>query len=85
MGNMYAWATPGYLLDYMTLNEVLYYYLEGMKFETLKAQMIINKLAEALEDPKKKSQASPRPDIPDKKAFYKRHGDKIKRTPKEGE
>ena len=86
MGSMYAWATPNFMLDYMSLEEVFFYYVEGVSFEGTRAQMIINKLAEALEDPKKKKQAVPLPsDRPDKKAFYKRHGSKIKRPPKEGE
>jgi len=82
---MYAWAAPDFMLDHMTLEEVFFYYVEGIMFESLKAQMIIAKLAEAMEDPNKKKQSSPRSDKPDKAAFYRRHGDKIKRPPKEGE
>ena len=85
MGQMYAWATPKYLLDHMSIEEVFYYYDNGIEFEELKARLLINKLGEAMEDPKKKKEKSPRPDKPDKEAFYKRHGDKIERPGKGGE
>ena len=86
MGQMYAWATPDYLLNGMTLEEVFFYYDQGLKFEEYKAALIIHKLNDALDDKKQKKQAaSPKSDKPDKKAFYARHGDKIKRPPKEGE
>jgi len=62
------------------------YYDQGLKFEEYRAALIIHKLNEALTDPKdRKKAASPQGDEPDKKAFYARHGDKIKRPPKAGE
>jgi len=86
MGQMFAWAEPEYLLDYKSLEEVFFYYGEGLKFEEYRAGLIIHKLDEALDESKQKKMApSPRSDKPDKKAFYRHYGDKIKRPPKEGE
>jgi len=72
---MYAWATPEYLLDKMTLEEVFFYYDQGIRFEEFRAQLIISKLGEALSDKKKKQ--SPKSDKPDKAEFYKHYGGKI--------
>ena len=83
MGQMFAWATPGYLLDYMTLEEVFFYYERGMKFEEYRAQLIISKLAEALDGKKKVDKG--RKEGPDKAAFYKHYGDKIERPGKGGD
>ena len=86
MGQMYAWATPGYLLDHMSIEEIFYYYDKGVEFEKLRAQFVIEKLGEALEETKdKKPPPKKSGDKPDKRAFYKRHGDKIKRPNKGGE
>ena len=83
---MFAWATPKYLLEYMTLDEVIFYYDTGMEMEEVRASLIIQKLGEALEDPKeKKPSPGQSNDKPDKEAFYKRHGDKIKRPNKGGD
>ena len=84
MGQMYAWAMPEYLLDQMTLEEVFYFYEQGMKFEEYRAQLIISKLGEAL-DGNKKKQNPKNTDKPDKQAFYKHYGDKIERPGKGGE
>ena len=82
---MFAWATPEYLFDHMSLEEVFFYYQEGLKFEEYRAGLIIHKLGEALDD-KPKQQASPpqQSDRPDKAKFYKHYGDKIKRPSPEG-
>ena len=82
---MFAWATPEYLLDYMTLEEVFFYYDSGMEMEEVRASLIIQKLGEALEEPKNEKPSPKQGDKPDKKAFYKRHGDKIKRPDKGGD
>ena len=86
---MYAWARPDYLLDFMSIEEIFLYYDQGLQFEEYRAGLIIHKLDEALDEKKQKKQAAKSPkkgsDKPDKAAFYKRHGDKIKRPPKEGE
>jgi len=86
MGQMFAWATPDFLLDYMTLEEVIFYYNQGLEFEEMRASLIISKLAEALDD-KKKQKKPPRlnREAPDKAAFYKHYGDKIERPGKGGE
>jgi len=85
MGQMFAWAAPEYLLDSLSLEEVFFYYSEGLKFEEYRAGLIIHKLDEALDEKKQKQQApSPKSDKPDKKAFYKKYGDKIKRPDPEG-
>jgi hypothetical protein len=39
MGAMYAWATPDYLMDETTLDQLLIYYDEGLKFLELKAKI----------------------------------------------
>lgn len=82
MGLMYAWATPKYLLDYMTLEEVFFYYEKGADFEELKAELLVSKIAEALEGKKNKKKD---PEKPDKEKFYQYYGDYIKRPDKGGE
>lgn len=88
MGAMFAWATPDYLLDYMTLEEVIFYYGRGISFENDKAETvataIISKLNEALGGKKQKTkEPQPKiPDTPDKEAFYKHYGDQIIRPGK---
>jgi hypothetical protein len=81
---MYAWARPDYLLDHMSIEE-LYMYLDyGLEFEEIRAALIIQKLNEALGGKKVARKKGPDSDKPDKKAFYKHYGDKIKR-PEGGE
>ncbi len=80
---MYAWARPDYLLDYMSVEELYLYYDYGMEFEGYRATLIINKLGEALSG-KTTQQSGPGSDKPDKAAFYRHYGDKIKR-PEGGE
>ena len=83
---MFAWATPVYLLDHMTLEEVFFYYEKGVQYEEFKAQLMIAKLGEALDGNKKKQQLKgPNADKPDKQKFYKHYGDKIERPSKGGE
>ena len=85
MGQMYPWATPEHLLDRMSLEEVFFYYEQGLKFEEYRATLIISKLGEALDDKPKKQAPSPQQsDKPDKAKFYKHYGDKIKRPSPEG-
>ena len=83
---MFAWATSEYMLNYMTLEEVFFYYEQGIKFEEFRAQLIISKLGEALDGNKKKRQLKgPNDDKPDKQKFYKHYGDQIERPGKGGE
>lgn len=39
MGAMYAWATPDYIMDQVTLDQLMIYYDEGLKFLELRAQI----------------------------------------------
>ncbi len=83
---MYAWARPDYLLDHMSIEEVFMYYDYGAEFEEIKATMLISKLSEAMGGKKTtRRRRGPRSDKPDKAAFYKHYGDKIKRSDKGGE
>jgi len=78
MGSMYAWATPDYLLDNMSIPQIMMYYEYGMEHEKNKATILTNQIAVGLfgaEEPKKRDY-NPKPD---KKAFYDRYGNVIKR------
>ncbi len=83
MGRMYAWATPEYLLDYMSLEEVFYYYDEGITIEREiaenQAYEILEKLAIALGSKKQKAKKGPSSDKPDKASFYKHYKNDIER------
>ncbi len=68
----------------MSIEEILLFYDYGTEFEEHRAALIINKLGEAMSDKKTTKQSGPGSDKPDKAAFYKHYGDKIKR-PKGGE
>jgi hypothetical protein len=75
---MYAWATPDYLLDNLSFQQIMMYYNYGMEFEENKSNILVNRLAVGffgVEEPEKKDYN----DTPDKKKFYKHYGDKIKR------
>lgn len=81
MGSMYAWATPEYLLKRMSLEQIFMYYDYGLEYEENKANILVNRIAVGffgVED-KKPKQKQDYNDTPDKEAFYKRYGDKIKR------
>lgn len=77
---MFAWATPEYMLDHMSLEQIFMYYDYGLEHEENKANILVSRIAVGFfgaEDtrPKKKEYV----DTPDKEAFYKQYGDKIKR------
>lgn len=78
---MYAWATPDHLLDHMSIEQILMYYDYGLEHEEIKSNILVNRIAVGLfgakEPPEKKKKDYN--DIPDKKAFYDRYGNKIKR------
>lgn len=85
MGSMYAWATPEYLLDFMSLEQILMYYDYGLEHEENKANILVNRIAVGFfgaEEAKPKEKDYN--DAPDKEAFYKRYGDKIKRPEVKG-
>ncbi len=89
MGRMYAWATPEYLLDYMSLEEVFYYYDEGIAIERQiaenRAYEIIEKLSIALGGKKQRAKKGPKSDKPDIESFNKYYGDQIERPEKGGD
>lgn len=78
MGNMYAWATPEYLLDHMTIEQIFMYYRYGLDYEKNKATILTNQIAVGLFGAEEPKQRDYNPE-PDKKAFYDRYGDIIKR------
>jgi len=77
---MYGYELP-YILDSLTLEQVVMLYDYGIEFEELKAGILIGKLSELLIG--KKSKTKPKEDIgddkPDKAEFYRRYGKNIKR------
>ena len=85
---MYAWATPDFLLDHMSIDQILMYYDYGLEYEENKANILVNRLAVGFfgveEKPKKKKQETDYDETPDRKAFYEKYGDKIKRPEKGG-
>lgn len=80
---MYAWATPDYLLDHMSLVQILMYYDYGIEHEKNKSRILVGQLAVGLfgaEEEKPKSKPKTQADEkPDREAFYQAYGDKIKR------
>lgn len=82
VGSMYAWATPDYMLDHMSLEQVLMYYDYGVEFEENKATILTNRIAVGLFGAKEKPKTRVRDrynDKPDKQKFYELYGDRIKR------
>ena len=82
---MYGWASPDYMLEQMTLLEILNYYESGIKFEETKARILVGTLAEAMNATEHKKVPEKRiyredPDqTPDRAALHALYGDKIKR------
>ena len=87
---MYGWASPDYMLDKMTLLEILNYYENGIKHEETKSKILVSVLAEAMnatEHPKTSTQPPQGKRIyredpdqtPDRAALHALYGDKIKR------
>jgi hypothetical protein len=65
MGSMYSWATKEYLLDHMSIEQILLYYNHGRRFERDKAQTLICKLSYLLAGQKE----PPEPKINDPDEF----------------
>ncbi len=62
------------------------YYDYGIEFEEHRANILISRLAEAMDGKKTvRRRRGPNSDKPDKAEFYKHYGDKIKRPDKGGE
>lgn len=78
---MYAWATPDHMLDRMSLEQIFMYYDYGMEQKEIESNILVNRIAvgffgvEELEKKQKRDYN----DTPDRAAFYKQYGDKIKR------
>lgn len=78
MGSMYAWATPDYLLDHMSIEQILMYYDYGLQHEKNKATILTNQIAIGLFGVEEEKKRDYNPE-PDKKAFYDKYGHVIKR------
>ena len=78
---MYGYSLA-YILDSLTLEQVVMLYDYGIEFEELKASILINKLAELLvgKKSKDKSKKDNGEDKPDKAEFYRRYGKRIKKV-----
>jgi hypothetical protein len=68
-----------YVLDSLSLDQIIMLYDYGLEFEEIKATILLNKYGEALSG--KKSTAGDSPDI---KKFKKLYGNKIKQGKKHG-
>ena len=75
---MYGYSLS-YILDSLTLEQVVMFYDYGIEFEELKAGILIGKLSELLIGKKSKPKDSSGNDKPDKAEFYRRYGKNIKR------
>ena len=75
---MYGWATPDYLLDHMTIEQIFLYYDYGIEFEEHKINLLLAKVHEALGGKKlpKRNQSQE----PDKAAFHEAYGNQRKVT-----
>jgi hypothetical protein len=71
-----------YVLDSLSLDQIILLYDYGLEFEKTKAIILLNKLGEALSG--KKSVVEDRQDSPDIKKFKKIYGNKIKQGKKHG-
>jgi len=77
---MFAWATPDYMLQRMTMQQIFMYYEYGMEHEENKANILTNRIAVGLFGAKDKpKKAKVTDDKPDREAFKKAYGDRIKR------
>lgn len=71
-----------YVLDELSIDQLVMLYDYGMEFEEIKSVILINKYAEALSGKKKPVRRTNIPDKPDIKKFKALYGKKIK-TPKD--
>ena len=78
MGIMYSWATPSYLLDQMSTDQVMLYYEKGIHAVEMQARVFWGVLGEALNGQEKMAGVETG-DMPDLKRFYELYGNKIKR------
>ena len=71
-----------YILDHLSLDQLVMLYDYGMEFEETKAIILLNKYAEALSGKNKSKRIKNISDKPDIKTFKKLYGKKIKRGKK---
>ena len=85
---MYSWATPTYLLDQMSVDQILFYYEKGLNFVELRSNLCWNVLGEAMQQSNKENGNNDRnseelgigdKDTPDIKRFHALYGDRVKR------
>ncbi|XID91034.1 hypothetical protein ACF3MZ_21280 [Paenibacillaceae bacterium WGS1546] len=74
---MYAWATPEYLLDHMSFDQIIMYYEYGIEQKEIESNILVGRLAVGLFGAKEKPKV--KDDKPDRKAFHQAYGKKIKR------
>jgi len=72
-----------YVLDNLSLDQIIMLYDYGLEFEEIKATILLNKYGEALSG-KKSSRVESTGDSPDIKKFKKLYGNKIKQGKKHG-
>jgi len=76
---MYAWATPEYILDLMSMEQVMMYYEKGIKAVELQAKVFWSILGQAMGNNQQAEPAIIDSDKPDLEKFSKIYGNMIKR------
>ncbi|QJD87903.1 hypothetical protein [Cohnella herbarum] len=76
---MYAWASPDYMLDHMSFEQIVMYYDYGLEQEEIKSNILVGRLAVGLFGAKEKPKAKVTEEKPDRKAFQNAYGNRIKR------
>ena len=80
MGVMYAWATPDYLLDGMSMHQVLLYYEKGIEAQKNNARVFWAVFGQAMNGDKQSQEPETgMDDTPDLQKFQQMYGDRIKR------
>ncbi|MDP2217405.1 MAG: hypothetical protein Q8J68_08975 [Methanolobus sp.] len=79
---MYAWAAPEYILDQMSMEQVMMYYEKGVKAVELQAKVFWSVLGQAMsgESGSESEKVSDNSDKPDLKRFHEIYGNVIKRS-----
>ncbi len=78
---IYGW-TPDYVLERLTLEQAYLYLDYGLEYEEARASLLVAKIGQAMDGQMSQIHKAGRRkhnDRPDKKAFYQRYGDRIKR------
>lgn len=80
--SLYGW-TPDYVLDGLSFDQILLYHKRGIEFEETKAKILIATYASALNpdhETKSKKVEDVEDQTPDRAAFHRAYGSKIKRA-----